>query len=397
MYILYNPQGNTEGHSQQYASNLANGLISAGYTVGMVTSKDFDIDNIKELDDFKLIHTDIENTRSVKKNDKTFIGKLIYGFLILINNFKSFRTLSKTLKNYNYKHMSIIGGDTLSNLLFFILNPRLNKSKCSITIHNADYDLSLYKDDSLRYIFKLVSKILLKKLLKSNLIIFTHGEIMCENLANQLNCPADRINFYRVPAVHESFKKDKKTDLKMPIRLLFLGVIRYDKGFDILCKSLNELNTNIPFELIVAGSSSQVGDKYIKDLIYQYNLNKRTKLELRYLDDLELKEFIVSSDITVLPYRKTFLAKSVVMSDTVRLGTPAIATKESQNGHDVETFNVGWTFASEDHLDLKRVLELAIKDIQINNFEFNFSDYVSAHLPETVGSHIKSIMDNSNE
>lgn len=396
MYILYNPQGNTEGHSQQYASNIVNGLISAGFFVNMVTSKDFDSSKIVDHTHFKAHYTPIEDTRSVKKDDRSLMGRLVYGFLILKNNFKSFRTLTKIIKKSEFSHLSIIGGDTLSNLMYLFFSFGLDKSKCSITIHNADYDLSLYQNDLVRYSFKLISKLFLKFLIKGRLVIFTHGEIMCKNLALQLNCPLDRIDFYRVPAVSYGVTKVGNRVMSAPVRLLFLGVVRFDKGFDILCSCLAQLEPTIKFELIVAGSSAQVGDKYINDLIVQYNLESKTSLELRYLTDLELEQLIIGADITVLPYRKTFLAKSVVMSDTARLGTPAIATKESQNGYDVDTFGVGWSFSSEDQGDLVRVLTLAISDIVANNCDFGFSEYIDAHLPETVGIQIKSAMENSN-
>ena len=395
MYILYNPQGNTEGHSQQYATNITNGLIDAGFYVEMVTSQDFDPSNIDNQSRFNIRHTEIVNTRSVKKDDSRFLGRLAYGAVILKNNYKSFRTLSQSIHENDFTYLSIIGGDTLSNLMYLFFNFKLDKSKCSITIHNADYDLSLYRKDFARYIFKLISKLLLKFLLRTRLVIFTHGEIMSEALADQLRCPVKRIKFYRVPAVQVDLSMVKKSQANNPVKLLFLGLIRYDKGFDILCRSLSELKSVLQFELIVAGSAAQVGESYVNDLIERYKLRERTSLDLRYLSDLELEDYILKSDITILPYRKTFLAKSVVMSDTVRLGTPAITTVESQNGHDVNTFGVGWSFASEDHNDLTRVIELAIKEILERSKNFGFNDYINAHLPKSVGNQIKSAMENS--
>lgn len=395
MYILYNPQGNTEGHSQQYASNLTNGLIDTGFCVKMVTSRDFNPCDIINKSRFSLHHTEIEDTRSVKKDDSGFMSRIAYGMLIVKNNLKSFRSLNTVINDSEFKHLSIIGGDTLSNLMYLFFNFSLNKSKCSITIHNADYDLRLYRKDFVRFIFKFASRLLLKLLIRGRLVIFTHGEVMSNNLAAQLRCPVSRIDFYRVPAVASSVPKIVKRDLSGPVRLLFLGVIRFDKGFDILCSCLAELNESIAFELVVAGSSAQVGESYIEDLLELYDLKDRSILELRYLSDLEVEQFIKDADITVLPYRKTFLAKSVVMSDTARLGTPAIATIESQNGYDVDTFNLGWSFVSEDHADLLRALKLAISDVRNSNCHYGFSEYVEAHSPKSVGIQIQSAMEKS--
>lgn len=395
MYILYNPQGNTEGHSQQYATNITNGLIDAGFSVEMVTSQDFDSSNINGKSQFKVRHTEITNTRSVNKDDSGFLGRLAYGALILRNNFTSFRALTKSIQENELTYLSIIGGDTLSNLMYLFFSFGLDKSKCSITIHNADYDLGLYRRDFVRYAFKLTSKLLLKLLVRSRLVIFTHGEIMSTALSVQLKCSADRIKFYRVPAVKVDLSLAGRRRANDPLKLLFLGVIRYDKGFDILCRSLAKLKSACQFELVVAGSAAQVGESYVFDLIERYDLRDRTSLELRYLSDTELEDYILNADITVLPYRKTFLAKSVVMSDTARLGTPAIATVGSQNGYDVDTFGVGWSFISEDHDDLVRVIELAINEVLEGNKIYGFDSYIEAHLPGSVGSQIKAAMENA--
>jgi len=395
MYILYNPQGNTEGHSQQYATNIVNGLINAGFNVEMVTSQDFDPSGVNNSSRFKVRHTEIADTRSVTKNDSGFIGRLAYGTLILKNNFKSFRALIKSIKENEFLHLSIIGGDTLSNLMFLFFSFRLDKSKCSITIHNADYDLELYRHDFARYVFKLVSKLLLKSLVRGRLVVFTHGEIMSKVLAEQLGCSNERIDFYRVPAARSKSSFIVKKPVNNPVRLLFLGVIRYDKGLDILCSCLSEIKSTTQFELIIAGSPIQVGKTYVYSLIEQFNLADRTRLELRYLSDSEVEDFIIEADITVLPYRKTFIAKSVVMSDTARLGTPAIATIGSQNGFDVNEFDVGWPFISENHHDLVRIIKLAIDEVLEGNSNFGFSSYIEEHLPSSVGAKIKSVMENS--
>ena len=89
----------------------------------------------------------------------------------------SFKSLTRVIKKREFDHLSIIGGDTLSNLFFILLNPGLDRSKCSITIHNADYDLSLYKGDAVRLVFKWLSRLVLKKLIKTDLVIFTTGRL----------------------------------------------------------------------------------------------------------------------------------------------------------------------------------------------------------------------------
>ena len=112
-------------------------------------------------------------------------------------------------------------------------------------------------------------------------------------------------------------------------------------------------------------SSAQVGDQYVHEIIEKHGLSSYVDINLKYLSDEELEDEIVNSDIVILPYRKTFLAKSVVMSDSVRLKTPVIATEESQNGYDASKFKVGVTFESENIEQLSKAIIETINRLMI--------------------------------
>ena len=123
-HIIYNPQGNTEGHSQQYATNICNGLIENELEVIMITSQDFNDADIQKKEKLDIVHTAIKNTREVKKNDKNIFGRLFYGFTVIKNNFNSFKTLTKICSDNQESYCSIIGGDTLSNLIYIYTFPK---------------------------------------------------------------------------------------------------------------------------------------------------------------------------------------------------------------------------------------------------------------------------------
>jgi glycosyltransferase involved in cell wall biosynthesis len=386
-HIIYNPQGNTEGHSQQYATNICNGLIENELEVIMITSQDFNDADIQKKEKLDIVHTAIKNTREVKKNDKNIFGRLFYGFTVIKNNFNSFKTLTKICSDNQESYCSIIGGDTLSNLIYIYTLPKERKKRISLTIHNADYDLNLYRKDVVRYVFKYLSKMLLLKVIHSDVLIFTHGEAMQNELANQLNCENSRISFYRVPAEIKSIKASDRENKNLLV-LSFIGVIRFDKGLDILCKALSFINNDINnWRLKISGSSAQVGHQYVHEIIEKHGLSSYVDINLKYLSDEELEDEIVNSDIVILPYRKTFLAKSVVMSDSVRLKTPVIATEESQNGYDASKFKVGVTFESENIEQLSKAIIETINKVN-DNYSWGFESYIEAHLPRMVAAQI---------
>ena len=152
-----------------------------------------------------------------------------------------------------------------------------------------------------------------------------------------------------------------------------LSVIRHDKGLEFLCNSLAKLVSKARFELTVAGSAAQVGEAYVSTLIESSGLSNITALDLRYLSDEEMKD---SSYGRTLPY---FLTENVFGEKrgnvyTARLGTPAIATEQSQNGFDVKSFNIGWCFESENTEDLTKVLEEAISEVSRGTTDLDLTD-----------------------
>lgn len=385
-YVIYNPQGATEGHSQQYATNLCNGLVENGVEVNLVTSRDFDATEVM-ASGVNVTYTAINDSRRRTVKFDSWLSKLRYGVFIVGNNIASLLVLDRALRKRPGVCV-LVGGETVTNILYLLVSYWRHRSVMALTIHNADYEGALYRDDKVKLLYKLVSKVFLKLLMKTPVVIFVHGEAMRVALARQLGVHGDRISTYKVPAKNAVTANSNTLRQHNRIRLLFCGVVRQDKGFDILCEALSRYASRDLWQLRIAGSVRQVGEDYVYSLTKRFGIDGNCSYNLKYLSSSELDSEFDSADIVVLPYRKGFIAQSVVMTDAIRWKRPVIVTDHSQNGYDAQRFRVGWIFKSEDVGSLVDVLNVAIADISNGTTDFGFDEFIQAHSPSRVAKSI---------
>jgi len=381
--LIYNPLGAIEGHSQKYATDLCTGLRDRGADVLLVTSQDFDASDVVSKG-VKVVATPVGDSRARTVKVDSLWVRVKWGFWTIWRNIQSFMVLRKAMKDYKPDCCHLIGGETMSNIVF--IRSQLLSMKLvifALTIHNADYVSSLYSHDGLKKWYKIISKVLVRGLVKTRARVFTHGEAMRVALAEQLGLDAARIKIHKVPVTQVAPVANLEGTSKEKPVLLFVGVMRHDKGFDIFCNALARL-PHRNWRLRVAGSVRQVGEKYLHDAVNSAGINGNWSIKPDYLSTEELQQEYLSADIVVLPYRKGFLAQSVVMTEGAFYHRPLITTSHSQNGFDTVKYRLGWTFESENVDDLAKTIERALEEIKLCKQEFGFDGYVNAHKPEEV-------------
>lgn len=173
------------------------------------------------------------------------------------------------------------------------------------------------------------------------------------------------INYGRKNGVHIEYpnfnEKECKPDearecynLKPGIPVLgCIGETRTEKGLDILLEALKAVKK--PFQLLVAGKPIDYDEEFIKEATKSYKENVHIKL--CFLSDDELNKALHSSDIIVLPYRKSFNAASGPLIEGVSINKCIVAPSHG-NLYDVVTKNhLGYTFESENVSSLTEVIE----------------------------------------
>ncbi len=388
-YVIYNPQGGSEGHSQQYSTQICLGLLSNGAQVHLVTTRDYD-PALVLTKGAKVTYTEIGKFQSVMLRYNSWLSKLHYGWAIVRSNQLGFGSLSQVLDANPSAICVLIGGEPLTNSLYVLFSFLRRRTVFALTIHNADYDETLYRNDKVKLIYKVLSKYVLKALLKTKAVVFVHGEAMRTALSAQLNVDETRISIYKVPTplASEQVIASQRESVRL-VRFLFCGVVRHDKGYDLLCEALSRCKLPKSWQLRVAGSVKQVGEDYVHNLPKKYGIFENCSFSLKYLSTEEINEEFRNCDIVVLPYRRSFVAQSVVFTDAIRWGKPVIVSEHSQNGYDTLKYDVGWVFESENIDSLVLALQAASHyKANQSDKKFGFLPFMEDHSPNAVGRSI---------
>lgn len=382
--ILYNPLGATQGHAQDYVDNICDGLIFHDINLSLVTTSNFELS--RGLSQF----VEVLHTRELSETfgeGRSFVQTIKYGYWLIRSVTDSILFLWKVIKRESPDVCMFIGGSSLLNALvlpFFIANFR--NTLFTLTLHNVDLDWKIYRGFSVKKIYKLLQAHATRRLAKSDMLLHCHGEFMMNKLKNVLKVENSNICYYPVPNIGVKSFYGPIEELKndSPI-LLFFGVIRVDKGLDILCSALAKMISK-KWKLIIAGSAQQVGTNYVYECIKKLPSN-RVVLDLRYFSSDERDDYYRKSSIICLPYRKTFMAQSVVMVDAMRLHKPVITTTCSENGSNTQKYGVGWTCESENVSDLSRAIDEALKGYNYIESK-HFINFNEDHEPRAVGAQI---------
>ena len=121
--------------------------------------------------------------------------------------------------------------------------------------------------------------------------------------------------------------------------LLFFGLIRPNKGLDVLLRALPVVASLVPdVRLVVAG------DALVP--VETRSATKRVDWRLRYISEAEIPGLMDEATVVVLPYRK--IESSGVLATALGYGRPVVVTDVGSLGDTVREFRAGEVVPPED-------------------------------------------------
>jgi glycosyltransferase involved in cell wall biosynthesis len=264
-------------------------------------------------------------------------------------------------------HVQWLRFDFIEGVIFSALM-RLVGKRVIYTAHNA---LPHHKDSLYyRLLFKLIY------LIQNEIIV--HTPYIKRQIITNLKIEPKKIHV----VAHGVYRKEKnplitKKDAREMLGLkqssnvvLFFGKIEAYKGFDILVRSIDLLESDNNFEILVAGKVSEAYKKEFENLVANRKQGKYIFL-LKFISEEEMEYCFKAADITVLPYKEASQSGVLFMSYT--FGIPVIAPRLGGFPEDVLPAKTGYIFEPNDPESLAAILnqfkeEWEYADFQANEF-----------------------------
>ena len=98
---------------------------------------------------------------------------------------------------------------------------------------------------------------------------------------------------------------------------MFFGMIKEEKGLDILIKSFHEVHqNNKDVVLLIAGKNYKTDKKKYTKIIDQLDIKNSCVIHNKYIPENELCDYYGCADVIVLPYKIIFQSGVLMMSSS---------------------------------------------------------------------------------
>jgi glycosyltransferase involved in cell wall biosynthesis len=209
--------------------------------------------------------------------------------------------------------------------------------------------------------------------------LVVHGVYTKNKIAEAIPKHQSKIVSINYPNLHPVDLENNTTldfaKYRKPILLAF-GGLRYDKGIDILLKSLCLMKQHL-FTLVIAGAEDYFKRENIENIIAENGLADHIHLVCTFIPDSEVSAYFNNSDIVVLPYRKIFKGQSGPLTEGVMRSKIIIGPESGEIGFTIRHYGIGLTFQPENVSDLANKLEYTMKNRELiqNNISSNQENY----------------------
>jgi len=234
-------------------------------------------------------------------------GKLANAILYVIGILKSF--FKAKVSSHNFFHLHFFDFNILNFFACFFAI--FFKVKLILTIHDVNpfsKKTNLYLK---RWILLLADKVIV------------HNEFSKKELIK------DKINLKKISIIPHGHYLDfiepktnkivakKKFGLQNKKVIMFFGMIKEEKGLDILIKSFHEVHkNNKDVVLFIAGKNYKTDNKNYTKIIDQLDLKNSCVIHNKYIPENELCDYYGCADVIVLPYKLIFQSGVLMMSSS---------------------------------------------------------------------------------
>ena len=149
--------------------------------------------------------------------------------------------------------------------------------------------------------------------------------------------------------------------------ILYFGIIRDYKGFDILLRSISELKkSELDFHLLAGGECYGSDEKFLQ-IISKLDISDYVTWHNNYIPDSEVSTYYSAADVVALPYRSA--SQSGIAQIAYNYDLPVIVTNVGGLPEIVDEGKSGFIIEPENSKEIAKLLETHLKNNSFSNME----------------------------
>lgn len=210
-----------------------------------------------------------------------------------------------------------------------------------------------------------LERALLGRLYRSADVLVVFHPIVAERLGAEFGVPEDSVVVTRLAVVpadvpSPALRRGGSGEVG-PIRFLFFGTFRNDKGLPDLVAAARLLAGDPHVHIHVAGR----GEPHLERIVAEHAARGVLTAEIEHVSERRKAELFGAADVVVLPYGdpERFQSQSAVLADAYAFGRPVVVTDVGALGPTVRADRSGWVVPAGDPGALAAVLRSVALDL----------------------------------
>ncbi len=189
-------------------------------------------------------------------------------------------------------------------------------------------------------------------------MIVVHHDAVRRRLLAEFAVDPERVVMVPLPITVESDVADPWVAADDPVRVLFFGTFRRNKGVEVLLDAIRALQGETDARFHFAGRGFPDVEAAVADAAAR---DDRITVEVGYATADRKRALYAGSDLVVLPYT-SFASQSAVLQDAYAHHVPLVVSDVGALGETVRTDATGWVVPPADAPALAETLLVAIQD-----------------------------------
>lgn len=362
--LIVQPTGDKFGHFGITTTMLSYELASLGHNVTVITNK-LKVSNFIPSDkvNFNLIEVGNGKYCIEKFEREIAIHPIKYWYRYFLNSFLVLNAALKLNKQEKYDGIYITDCEFgTASLLLKIYSSNL--APVIMQINASNFSFNDYPGNFFKKLYKFFQKEFFRLVIGREIRAFSiFGSWHSSRLKNQLRIKSENFPIRIIPDAVTYVSKSltliearSKLGIKYTGNIfLFLGILRQDKGLEVLAEAINILkNEKKDFAVILAGFPFDYKESEIVSLfkIGQPD-SKIIHHHLNYVSDDDIHHYYFAADCLLLPYNKKYKGSTGPLTKgACTYSMPVIVSDVSEMGRITSDYNLGFVFKPEDSIQL---------------------------------------------
>ena len=401
MKILFiQPTSDKRGHYGLWTSKLCQAMGKLGCDLYLFTNKIYTQRFLQTQPTFEIIECDAGKYAFDRYDLAREKKSLLYWWGYFKTTFVIVKRALKLCKEQQFDAIFLTDVEYLTAAL---LLKRYKRQLPPVIWHvqAANFTYSTYCGSALKKLYKIFQREIFKSTLTHEVQGFAVlGEFHKLQLRQQLQLSVD-FPIEIVPDGAEVYTPDRsqqqaRKEIGIESQgtvILFLGMLRKDKGIEYLLEAVAKL-PNEAFTLVIAGAPSEWRLEDIQALIPKQIAHKIV-LDLQYIPDEKVPFYYNASDVVIFPYSKEYTGGcGPLIKGASAYAKPVLVTDVSDIGRMVRTYENGLIAKPNDASSLAEVIQqyLGLSAEQKQSLQQNAANLAHKHSWETVAAQLLQLL-----